>query len=75
MPDDSTVQLRTIWQAAGGPGQAKLRDVASRKGLNFTAADFVNAQLVAEVFAPVPRSEGKVTSAELSERWQPLIDF
>ena len=79
MPDDSLAQLRVIWQAAGRPGQAKLRDAAKRKGLNVTvkqAADFVRNQSVAQVFAPPPKSEGKVTAPELDSRWQcDLIDY
>ena len=36
----------------------------------------MRAQPVAQVFAPVPRSEGKVTSPELIARWQcDLIDY
>ena len=79
MPDDSLAHLRVIWAAAGRPGQAKFRDAAKRKGLNLSvkqAADFVRAQPVAQVFTPAPRSEGKVTSPELNERWQcDLIDY
>ena len=79
MPDGSLAQLRVIWQAAGRPGQAKLRDAAARKGLNLSvkqAADFVRAQLRAQVFSPAPRSSGKVTSPELNERWQcDLVDY
>ena len=79
MPDDSLAQLRAIWQTAGRPGQAKLRDAARRKGLYLSvkqAADFVRAQPVAQVFAPAPRSDGKVTSPELNARWQcDLIDY
>ena len=79
MPDDSLAQLCVIWQAAGRPGQAKFRAAAQRKGLNLSvreAADFVRAQPVAQVFAPAPRSEGKVTNPELNARWQcDLIDY
>ncbi len=70
MPDGS-LALRAIWQADGRPGHAKLRDAALRKGSSVTvkqAADFVRSQAVAQV--------GKVTSPELSARWQAgLIDY
>ena len=72
-------QLRLIWQSAGRPGQAKLRKAAKRKGLNVTvkqASDFVRGQAVSQVFAPPPRSNGKVTAPELNSRWQlDLIDY
>ena len=76
---DALAQLRVIWQAAGRPGQAKFRAAAQRKGLNLSvreAASFARAQSAAQVFAPAPRSEGKVTAPELNSRWQcDLIDY
>ena len=79
MPENALAELRLIWTKAGRPGQAKLRDAAKRQGLNLTvkeASDFVRAQSVAQVFAPAPKSRGKVTSPQLNERWQcDLIDF
>ena len=79
MPENALAELRLIWTKAGRPGQAKLRDAAKRQGLNITvkeASDFARAQSVAQVFAPAPKSRGKVTSPQLNERWQcDLIDF
>ena len=72
-------QLQRIYVAAGRPGVAKLRDAAKRQGLEVSvkqARDFVQAQSAAQVFAPAPRSAGKVTSPELNARWQAdLIDY
>jgi len=71
--------LKEIYEAAGRPGVAKFRDAAKRRGVQLTvkqARDFVQAQSVAQVFAPAPRSEGKVTSPELNARWQAdLVDY
>ena len=40
------------------------------------AQDFVRGQSTAQVFAPPPKSGGKVTSPQLNERWQAdLMDF
>ena len=79
MPGEALAELRLIWVNAGRPGQAKLRDAAKRQGLNITvkqAAEFVQGQAVTQVYAPAPKSEGKVTSPELNERWQcDLMDF
>jgi hypothetical protein len=72
MSDDSLAQLRAIWQAAGRPSQAKLRDAAKRQGLNVTVQ---RAQNIARASAPPPKSEGKATAPELNSRWQcDLID-
>ena len=72
-------QLRLIWSRAGRPGQQKLRDAAKRAGVSLTVketADFIRGQAVAQVYAPAPKSEGKVTSPELHERWQcDLMDY
>jgi len=71
--------IKEIYEAAGRPGVAKFRDAAKRRGVQLTvkqARDFVQAQSVAQVFAPAPRSEGKVTSPELNARWQAdLVDY
>jgi len=71
--------LQAIYEAAGRPGAAKLRDAARRQGKEVTlkqAQDFVRGQSTAQVFGPPPRSQGKVTSPELNDRWQcDLMDF
>ncbi len=64
MPADplAQLQLRSIWQAAARPGEAKLRDAALRKGANINvkqAAQFVKSQSVAEVFAPPQKARGR----------------
>ncbi len=75
---DALAQVCLIWRSAGHPGQAKFRAAAQCNGLiSFVreAADFVRAQPVAQVFAPPPKSEGKVTAAELNSGWQcDLVD-
>jgi len=72
-------QLRTVWVEAGRPGAAKLYDAARRKGLDVSraaAAAFVKGQETRQVFAPGPRSEGKVTATGVDDRWQlDLIDW
>ena len=72
-------QLKDIWAAAGRPGQAKFRDAAKRKGLTITvkqASDFVQAQGVSQVFRAPPKSEGKITSPGINDRWQcDLVDY
>ena len=73
MPGGDLAQLRLIWQRAGRPGAAKLKDAAKRQGLNLTVKEvkeFVIAEAVAQVYQPAPRSEGKITSPELNARWQ-----
>ena len=71
--------LREIWVSSGRPGAAKLRDAAKRQGVAVTlkaAQEFVKTQEAAQVFAPAPRSLGKVTSPELNHTWQAdLIDY
>ena len=73
------MDLQAVYDAAGRPGAAKLRDAARRRGLDVTlkeAQDFVRGQSTAQVFAPPPKSQGKVTSPELNRRWQAdLMDF
>jgi len=73
-------ELRRIWESAGRPGAHKFRQAALRKGLkNLTAkeaSDFVKAQSVGQIFAPPPKSDGKITSPEINARWQAdIIDF
>ena len=73
------MDLQAVYDAAGRPGAAKLRDAARRRGLEVSlkqAQDFVRGQSTAQVFAPPPKSGGKVTSPQLNERWQAdLMDF
>ena len=73
------MDLEDVYIAAGRPGAAKLRDAMRRRGLDVTltqAQDFVCGQATAQVFAAPPKSEGKVTSPQLNERWQAdLMDF
>jgi len=72
-------QLRTVWDEAGRPGAAKLYDAARRKGLDVSraaAAAFVKGQETRQVFAPGPRSQGRVTATGVDDRWQvDLIDW
>ena len=79
MPGEDLAQLRAIWQAAGRPGVFKFRHAVQRAGLNLTvkkAADFVHGEATAQVFAPAPKSEGKIGSPQLNERWHAgLIDL
>ena len=79
MPGEDLAEIRRIWQGAGRPGAAKLRHAAQRQGLNLTvkeAKEFVVGQGAAQVFAPAPKSQGKITSPEMNERWMcDLIDF
>ena len=52
MPGEALAQLRLIWQRAGRPGAAKLKDAAKRQGLNLTVKEvkeFVIGQAVSEV--------------------------
>jgi hypothetical protein len=73
------MDLQRIYEAAGRPGAAKLRYAARRQGREITlkeAQQFVRGQSTAQVFGPAPRSDGKVTSPQLNDRWQAdLIDF
>ncbi len=79
MPGEDLAELRRIWQNSGRPSAAKLRDAAKRQGLNLTVKEvkeFVHGAAVSQVFQAAPRSEGKVTSPELSARWQAdLMDY
>ena len=73
------MDLQAIYNISGRPGAAKLRDAARRRGLNVSlkeAQNFVRGQSAAQVFAAPPKSDGKVTSPELNQRWQAdLLDF
>ena len=73
------MDLQAVYDAAGRPGAAKLRDAARRRGLEVSlkdAQDFVRGQSTAQLFGPPPKSGGKVTSPQLNERWQAdLMDF
>lgn len=65
--------LREIWVGAGRPGAAKLYTAVRRKGLQVKLADveaFVKGQETRQVFAPAPRSQGKVTATGVDDRWQ-----
>ncbi len=79
MPGENLAELKAIWQAAGRPGVVKFTHAAQRAGLSLTAkkaADFVHGEATAQVFVPAPKSEGKIGSPQLNERWQAdLIDF
>jgi hypothetical protein len=71
--------LQRIYETAGRPGAAKLRDAARRQGREISlkeAQDFVRGQSTAQVFGPAPKSDGKVTSPQLNDRWQcDIMDF
>ena len=73
------VQLRTIWIESGRPGAAKLYAAARRRGLDVkrpVVDAFVKQQETRQVFAPAPKSQGKVTATNLDDRWQAdLIDW
>ena len=72
-------QLREIWVEAGRPGAAKLLAAARRKGLDVKKAAvdaFVKAQETRQIYAPAPKSKGKVGANGLDDRWQvDLIDW
>ena len=72
-------ELRLIWQGAGRPSAAKLRIAAQKRGLDITlkkATEFLKQQPVNQIFAPPPKSDGKITSPELNSRLQvDLLDF
>ena len=73
MPGEALAELRLIWQKAGRPGTAKLRDAPKRQGISLTVKEvkeFVHGEAVSQVSRAAPRSEGKVTSPELNARWQ-----
>lgn len=72
-------QLRKVWIEAGRPGVAKLYTAARKKGLDVRRAavdEFVKKQETRQVFAPAPKSQGKVTATNVDDRWQAdVIDF
>jgi len=74
-----TAALRKIWIDSGRPGVEKLYAAAKREGLDVKRAavsTFIKAQETRQIFAPAPRSTGKVTSTGIDSRWQvDLIDF
>jgi hypothetical protein len=79
MPGGDLAELRRIYQQAGRPGAAKLKDAAKRQGLNLTVKEvkeFVIGEAVSQVYQAAPHSEGKITSPELNARWMvDLIDY
>ena len=72
-------RLRTIWVEAGRPGAANLFAAARRQDVDVkrTVVDaFVKSQETRQVFAPGPKSQGKVTANGLDDTWQAdLIDY
>ena len=65
-------QLREVWVEAGRPGAAKLLAAARRQGLDVRKADvdsFVRRQETRQIFAPPPKSKGKVTANGLDDRY------
>ncbi len=72
-------QLRKVWIEAGRPGVAKLHTAARRRGLDVRRADvdaFVKKQETRQVFAPAPKSQGKVTATNIDDKWQvDVIDW
>ena len=72
-------QLRKIWVETGRAGVSKLYAATQREGLGVKRAvvvAFVKAQETRQVFAPAPKSNGKVTSTSIDSTWQvDLIDF
>ena len=72
-------QLRKIWIETGRTGTAKLYDAARRRGLDVkrpVVDAFVKKQETRQVFAPAPKSQGKVTATNVDDRWQvDLIDW
>ena len=71
--------LQAVYDAAGRPGAAKLRDAARRQGLDVSlkeAQASIRGQSTAQVFADPSKSSGNVTSPQLNERWQAdLLDY
>lgn len=72
-------QLRKVWVDAGRPGIARFRSAARRAGFDIKLAEarqFVQKQDSRQVFAPAPKSQGRVTAARVDDRWQvDLVDF
>ena len=66
-------QLKAIWLEAGRPGTAKLYAAARKQGLDVKRAAvdaFVKAQETRQIFAPAPKSQGKVTANGIDDKWQ-----
>ena len=72
-------ELRAVWVEAGRPGADKLYAAALRSGLAVkreAVQGFVKSQETRQVFAPAPKSGGKVTATNIDDRWQAdLIDW
>ena len=75
----SDEELRAVWLEAGRPGVDKFYAAVLRSGLAVrrqAAQEFVKRQETRQVFAPGPKSGGRVTAARLDDRWQAdLIDW
>ena len=75
----SQAELRKVWLDAGRPGAARFYAAARRADLPIKLADarrFVEAQETRQVFAPSPRSRGRVTSTRQDDKWQAdILDF
>ena len=74
------MDLQSIYNISGRPGAAKLRDAARRRGLDVSLKEaqtsFEDSQQRRSSRLPPPKSDGKVTSPELNQRWQAdLLDF
>jgi hypothetical protein len=58
---------------------AKLYTAVRKRGLDVSRADvdaFVKKQETRQVFAPAPKSQGKVTATNIDDRWQvDIIDW
>ena len=76
MPEE---ELRAVWLGAGRPGVDKFYAAVRRSGLAVrrqAAQEFVKKQETRQVFAPGPKSGGRVTASRLDDRWQAdLIDW
>ena len=73
-------EIKRIWQSIGRPSSGtKLATVAKKEGRSITikaATDFIKGQSTTQVFAPPPKSDGKITSPEENARWQvDLLDM
>ena len=69
----ATAQLRRVWVESGRPGSAKLYAAVQRLGLGIKQAEvrsFVKEQGTRQIFAPIPKGAGKVTSVRLDDKWQ-----
>ena len=75
----SEEELRAVWVGAGRPGVDKFYAAVLRSGLAIkrqAAQEFVKKQESRQVFAPGPKSGGRVTASRLDDRWQcDLIDW